>query len=54
MALYQWVLEMRDLNLPVHGIQIKRKATEMIKTSHPLFKASTGGGLHGSRPDIRL
>jgi hypothetical protein len=41
MALYQWVLEMRDLNLPVHDIQIKRKATEMIKTSHPLFKAYT-------------
>ena len=42
MSLYQWVLEMYDLNLPVHNFQIKRKATKMIKPSHPSFKASTG------------
>ena len=42
LSLYQWVLEMRDLNLPVHNSQIKRKAIKMIKPSHPSFKASTG------------
>ena len=42
MSLYQWVLEMRDLHLPVHNAQIKWKAIEMIKPSHPSFKASTG------------
>ena len=42
MSLYQWVREMRDLHLPVHNAQIKQKAIEMIKPSHPSFKASTG------------
>ena len=42
MSFYQWVLEMRDLHVPVHHAQIKRKAIEMIKHSHPSFKASTG------------
>ena len=42
MSPYQWVLEMHDLHLPVHNVQIKQKAIEMIKPSHPSFKASTG------------
>ena len=42
LSLYQWLLEMRDLNLPVHNSQIKRKAIKMIKPSHPSFKASMG------------
>jgi hypothetical protein len=42
MSIYQWILEMRDLNLPVQAKQIKRKAIEMIKPTQPTFKASAG------------
>ena len=39
---YQWVLEMRNLHLPVHNAQIKQKAIKLIKPSHPSLKPSTG------------
>ena len=35
--LNQWILEMRDLNLPVSNKQIQRKAIEVIQPSHPTF-----------------
>ena len=40
--LNQWILEMRDLNLPVSNNLIQRIAIEVIQPSHPTFKASAG------------
>ena len=42
MALYQWILEMRDLNMPVQNSRIKQKAIEIIQPTNPSFKASAG------------
>ena len=37
----QWVLEMRDLHLPV-SVQVKEKARQLIQPQVPSFKASDG------------
>ena len=40
--LVQWVLEMRDLHLPVSVVQVKEKARQLIQPQVPSFKASDG------------
>lgn len=40
--LVQWVLEMRDLHLPVSVVQVKEKARKVIQPIVPTFKASDG------------
>ena len=40
--LVQWVLEMRDLYLPVSVVQVKEKARQLIQPQVPFFKASDG------------
>lgn len=40
--LVQWVLEMRDLHLPVSVVQVKGKAKQLIQPQVPAFKASDG------------
>ena len=42
MEICQWVLEMRDLHLPIQRKHIQRKALALIQPTHPTFKASDG------------
>ena len=37
-----WILEMRDLHLPVSKGEVKQKAKEIIGEENPSFKASSG------------
>ena len=40
--LVQWVLEMRDLHLPVSVVQVKEKVKQLIQQQVPSFRASDG------------
>ena len=42
MELCQWILEMRDLHLPVQRKHVQRKAMALIQPTQPSFKASAG------------
>ena len=41
-TLVGWILEMRDLHLPVSIAEVKQKAKEVIGEENPSFKASSG------------
>ena len=40
--LLQWVLELRDLQISVNSDMLKQKATLLIRSHVPTFKASNG------------
>lgn len=41
-AIVSWILEMRDLHLPVSVAEVRQKAMEVVGEDNPSFKASNG------------